>query len=375
MKFNILYRNKKAKIGQIQIEDKYIETPIFMPVGTFGVVKSISSEDLENIGFKIILSNTLHLINKPGKKTINIHKNIQKFMNWNNLILTDSGGFQHFSLNGKTTDNGILFNSVINNKPFLLTPKNCIKMQESINSNIIMVLDECTKYPINIKKAYNSLKISMKWAKECKINLTEKKAIFGIIQGSIYPELRKISIKELKKINFDGYAIGGLSVGESKKEFLNTLDTISDNLPNDKPIYLMGIGYPQDILEAVLRGIDMFDCVIPTRNARNGQLFTSKGILKINKIKNKYNTEKIDYNCNCYTCSKYTISYIYHLNKINETLGIRLNTIHNLTYYKNLITNIKKAIIDNKINEFKNEFYKFYKEEKNENNNFYNASY
>ncbi len=362
MKFTLIKENKKARLGKINIKNKIIHTPVFMPVATIGSVKSLSTDEIKNLGFKIILSNTLHLIFNPGEDVIKINNGLHNFMNWNNIILTDSGGFQTYSLkNKKIKKNGINFKSTLNGKKFFLTPEKCMEMQKIIGSDINMVLDECINEKNNIKKVYNSVKLSAKWANMCKkAHKNNTSAIFGIIQGGIFPELRKLSIKELKNIEFDGYAIGGLSIGEPKNELLKILKCI--NLPKNKPRYLMGVGYPKDILEAVDQGIDMFDCVIPTRNARNGYLFTSEKIIRLKNSCNKYILKPIDKNCECYTCKNYKISYLYHLYKSKELLSYRLNTIHNLYYYNKFMYNIKKSIILNKFKEFKDNYNKKFKE-------------
>lgn len=358
MKYIIIKKEKKARLGKIIIKNKIIHTPVFMPVATIGTVKTLSPEELENIGFKIILSNTLHLMFTPGEEIIKINDGLHKFMNWNNIILTDSGGFQAYSLKNKIIKkNGIEFKSTFDGKKIFLTPSNCIKMQKTIKSDINMVLDECINSKNNIKKIYESTKLSISWAKDCETQHDKtSSSLFGIIQGGIFPEIRKLSLKENRNINFDGFAIGGLSVGESKNDLSKILQCL--NLPKNKPRYLMGVGYPKDILEGVSNGIDMFDCVIPTRNARNGYLFTSNKIIRIKNSYNKYILKPLDKNCNCYTCKNYKVSYLHHLYKTNELLSYRLNTIHNLYYYNNLMINIRKNILRNNFEKFKQNFYK-----------------
>ncbi len=361
MKYILIKEEKKARLGKIIIKNRIIHTPVFMPVATIGTIKGISTEELNAIGFKIILSNTLHLMFTPGEKVIELNEGLHKFMNWNNIILTDSGGFQAYSLkNKKIKKDGIEFKSTFDGKKVFLTPENCIKMQKTIKSNINMVLDECIDNKNNIKKIYDSVKLSINWAKKCKkIHDNKSSALFGIIQGGIFPEIRKLSLKENNNINFDGFAIGGLSVGETKNDLSKILKCL--NLPKNKPRYLMGVGYPEDILEGVANGIDMFDCVIPTRNARNGYLFTSEKIVRLKNSYNKYILKPLDKNCNCYTCKNYKIAYLHHLYKTNELLSYRLNTIHNLYYYNNLMLNIKKNILRNNFEKFKNDFYKQHK--------------
>jgi len=362
MKYIIIKNRKLARVGKLILKNNIINTPVFMPVGTKGSVKALSVQDLYDLNIKIILANTLHLIFKPGKEILLKHNGLNKFMMWKNSILTDSGGFQIYSLKNKIIKkDGIIFTSIYNGKKIFLTPKSCIKMQEIIKSDIMMVLDVCTNYKDSFKKTYKLLKQSIIWAKLCKSYHNKKSALFGIIQGGIYPELRIISLNELVKIKFDGYAIGSLSVGEPKIDLLNILNSLSKHIPKFKPRYLMGVGIPQDIVEGVLRGIDLFDCVIPTRNARNGYLYTSKGVVRLRNSINKYNMYPLDTVCQCYTCKNFTISYLYHLDKSKEILIYKLNSIHNINFYTKLMSDLKYAIINNKIKLFLYNFYKKYK--------------
>lgn len=357
MIFTLIKEHNAARAGKLIIDNTIINTPVFMPVATKGNIKTLSSMDMYDLNYKLILSNTLHLMINSNKEILKKYNGIKNYINWNRAILTDSGGFQTHSIkNTITKENGVIFKSIKNGKNVILTPKISIKFQEKIKSNIIMVLDECTNYPSNINTSYISMKKSLNWTRISKNNHTNDSLIFGIVQGSIYPELRNLSLTELQNIKFDGYAIGGLSVGEPKKDLFNILEYMSNKLPKNKPRYLMGVGSPEDIIDAVTRGIDMFDCVFPTRNARNGYLYTSNGIIKIKNKTNKSNQNKLDENCSCITCKNYTISYLNNLYKSKEMVAYRLNTIHNLEFYKNLMENIRKSIISNKLEEF---LYKF----------------
>ncbi|WP_422667089.1 tRNA guanosine(34) transglycosylase Tgt [Buchnera aphidicola] len=362
MDFKIIKENKNARHGVFIFNNQLIETPIFMPVGTYGSVKSIDSKDLKHTGSKMILSNAFHLYFRPGLDIIKKHGNLHRFMNWSGPILTDSGGFQVFSLSKfcKISDHGVLFKSYINGQKFFLTPEKSMKIQFDLGSNIVMIFDECIAYTKDFNCTKNSMERSLNWAKQSRIFFDMQKnsnLLFGIIHGGIYKSLRDISIRELIKIGFDGYALGGLAVGESKQEMYNLLDHICPQMPKNKPRYLMGVGKPEDLIEAVQRGIDMFDCVIPTRNARNGYLFVTHGIIKIRNAKYKYDLLPLDEKCYCYTCKNYSRSYLHHLDACNEVLGLRLNTIHNLYYYQTLMLNIRNAIKNNSFDEFIKVFY------------------
>ncbi|CAL4319681.1 Queuine tRNA-ribosyltransferase [Buchnera aphidicola (Protaphis terricola)] len=363
MKFQLINQDKKSRYGVFHFNNKIIETPLFMPVGTYGTVKTLSTEEIKNTGSEIILSNALHLYLRPGFDIIKLHGNLHNFMNWNGPILTDSGGFQVFSLSRfcKVNEEGVLFKNPVNGKNFFLTPELSIKIQLNLGSNIIMIFDQCIPYTKDWQKTKNSMKRSLNWSKKCRLyfDLNKKNThlLFGIIHGGIYPVLRDISLKKLIELNFDGYALGGLAVGESKTEMYNILDYIVPKIPINKPRYLMGVGKPEDLVEGVSRGIDMFDCVIPTRNARNGHLFVTNGIIKIRNSKYKKDLSVLDKNCLCYTCKNYSRSYLHHLDSCNEVLGIRLNTIHNLYYYQTLMLNIRNAIKKNKFDDFVLNFY------------------
>ncbi len=360
MKFNVISNSGLARAGLLKLNNINIKTPVFMPVATYGYLKSFDISQLYNMGIKIILSNIFHLINHPGLDIISLHNGIHNFMNWNGLILTDSGGFQMFSLKRfiKPTNHGIYFRS-FNNKKIFISPEISVFNQEKIGSNIIMSFDECLNFTSEYQ-AKKSLDLSLRWAEQSKKAHSKKSILFGIIQGGNYINLRKKSLYELKKINFDGYAIGGLSVGESKKNMLNVLDNIVYKMPTDKPRYLMGVGKPEDIIESVLRGVDMFDCVIPTRNARNGYFYTFHGVVKIKNSINKYNISSIDKNCKCYCCRNFTLSYLYHLYNMKDSFGFYLGTLHNIYFYNDLMTKLRLSIINNKIDFFVNNFYQYY---------------
>ncbi len=330
-----------------------------MPVGTYGAVKSLCPEDLENkVKTDIILSNTYHLYLRPGMEIIKKFNGLHKFINWNKIILTDSGGFQVYSLAKllKKTDDGVEFRSHIDGSKHFFTPEKVIEIQETLNSDIMMIFDDCIEYGANEKKYINAMKRTTNWAKRCKLHRKTDNLLFGIIQGGFSEKLRKIHLDEIVEIEFDGYAIGGLSVGEPKEEMYRMISFITPNMPEDHPRYLMGVGKPEDILFAVENGVDMFDCVLPTRNARNGTLFTSMGQINIKKEEYKFKDEPLDENCNCYTCKNFSKAYLRHLFVSKELLSYRLNTIHNLTFYINLMKNIRKSIINGNFVEFKNNF-------------------
>lgn len=349
-----------ARRGQLKFPRGTIETPAFMPVGTYGTVKSMKPEELKGLGAEIILGNTFHLMLRPGTDVIKEHGDLHDFMNWDKPILTDSGGFQVFSLAKmrKITEEGVHFRSPVNGEKFLMSPESSMQIQRELGSDIVMIFDECTPYPASLTEARESMELSLRWAKRSKLaHQGNVAALFGIVQGGMHEELRKQSAQQLIDIDFDGYAIGGLSVGEPKEERDHVLEVTTPLLPEDKPRYLMGVGKPEDIVESVKRGIDMFDCVIPTRNARNGFIFTRYGKLNIRNSKHQFDTQPIDDKCRCYTCQNYSRSYLRHLDKCKEILGAHLNTIHNLYYYQELMQGIRKAIEENRFNEFVSEFY------------------
>lgn len=360
MKFNLLKTDGKARRGQLEFDRGMVETPAFMPVGTYGTVKGMTPEELEDTGAHICLGNTFHLMLRPGTEIMKMHGDLHDFMNWHKPILTDSGGFQVFSLGDlrKITENGVTFRSPINGEKILLTPERSIDVQRDLGSDVVMIFDECTPYPATKEEARSSMEMSLRWAdRSKKAHGDSKAALFGIVQGGMYEDLRDISLKGLLDIDFDGYAIGGLSVGEPKEDMIRVLDHTAHKIPENKPRYLMGVGKPEDIVEGVRRGIDMFDCVMPTRNARNGHLFVTEGVIKIRNAKHKTDTRPLDENCDCYTCKNYSRSYLHHLDKCNEILGARLNTIHNLRYYQRVMEGLRNAIANNELDEFVAEFY------------------
>ena len=360
MKFELIKKINNARRGRLELSNGTVETPVFMPVGTYGAVKTMTPEELISIGTEIILANTFHLMLRPGADVIEKFGGLHKFMHWDKPILTDSGGYQVFSLakSRKITEQGVHFRSPVDGEKIFLGPEEAIKMQHILNAEIIMVFDECTPYPCSEKEASDSMKLSLRWAvRSKKMHSKNKNALFGIIQGGMYAKLREESLNGLREIGFDGYAIGGLSVGEPIELMLEILDQISLKMPEDKPRYLMGVGTPENIVEAVCKGIDMFDCVMPTRNARNGHLFTEYGDIRIKNTKYKLDQLPLDENCNCYTCKNYSRAYLHHLSRTNEILGARLNTKHNLYYYQYLMRGLRLAIEEERLAEFTGNFY------------------
>jgi queuine tRNA-ribosyltransferase len=358
--FKTINTFEKARSGTISLNGHIIETPCFMPVGTAATVKTMSASEVSDFGYNIILANTFHLMLRPGPEIIKKHGGIHGFMKWNGAIITDSGGYQVFSLAKlrKITKEGVHFRSPINGEKVFLDPNKSIWLQEQFNADIIMQFDECTPYPADKKTAESSLDLSLVWGRESKNSISKDKSnIFGIIQGGVHDELRDKSLEGLKDIGFDGYAIGGLSVGETSNERNSVLDNIAHKMPIDKARYLMGVGTPEDIVEAVKRGVDMFDCVIPTRNARTGYLYTKHGIVRIRNARNKDDLRPIEEGCTCYTCQNFTRSYLKHLDNCKEILGLRLNTIHNLHYYHKLMEDIRNSIRNNKFEIFIKNFY------------------
>lgn len=355
-----------ARRGQLSFPRGTIETPAFMPVGTYGTVKSMKPEEIKSLGAEIILGNTFHLMLRPGTDVIQKHGDLHDFMHWDKPILTDSGGFQVFSLAKmrKITEEGVHFRSPVDGSKIMISPESSMQIQRELGSDIVMIFDECTPYPASRTEARESMELSLRWAKRSKeAHSGNNSALFGIVQGGMYTDLREVSANELMEIGFDGYAIGGLSVGEPKDDRDNVLEATAPLLPKDKPRYLMGVGKPEDIVESVKRGIDMFDCVIPTRNARNGFLFTRFGTLNIRNSKHQFDTKPIDDQCQCYTCQNYSRSYLRHLDKCREMLGAHLCTIHNLHYYQDLMRDIREAIEKQQFDVFISNFY----EQRNEN--------
>jgi len=361
MKYKLLTTSGKARRGQIEFERGCIETPAFMPVGTYGTVKGMSPERVRETGAEIILGNTFHLMLRPGTEVIKLHGDLHDFMNWQGPILTDSGGFQVFSLGAlrKISEQGVTFRSPINGDKVFMGPEESMQVQRALGSDIVMIFDECTPYPATEEEAETSMQLSLRWAGRSKIAHGDSDAaLFGIIQGGMYPSLRDVSLKGLTDIGFDGYAIGGLSVGESKDEMKMVLDHIAHKMPADKPRYLMGVGKPEDLVDSVRRGIDMFDCVMPTRNARNGHLFTRTGIVRLRNSPNKKDSGPIDDQCECYTCKNYSRAYIHHLDKCGEMFGAELATIHNLHYYQDLMRGLRESLENDTFNDFVVEFYR-----------------
>ncbi|MCK5830985.1 MAG: tRNA guanosine(34) transglycosylase Tgt [Methylococcales bacterium] len=360
MEFELINTDRHARRGRLTFARGVIETPIFMPVGTYGSVKSLTPEDLTSLGAQIILGNTFHLMLRPGMKVVKAHGDLHDFMHWEKPILTDSGGFQVFSLGAmrKITEEGVTFKSPVNGSKIFMGPEESMQVQRDLGSDIVMIFDECTPYPATEREVADSMRLSLRWAERSKCAHGDNpSALFGIVQGGMFEHLRQESINGLVDIGFDGYAIGGLSVGEPKEEMMRTLDVVHQKMPLDKPRYLMGVGTPEDLVEAVRRGIDMFDCVMPTRNARNGHLFTSTGVVKIRNSQYEFDTRPLDEKCACYTCQNYSRSYLRHLDKCKEMQGARLNTIHNLYYYLKLMQDIRDAIEKSEFDGFVKQFY------------------
>lgn len=360
LSFEKLGEDGKARRGRLTFPRGVVETPAFMPVGTYGTVKGMLPRDIEATGAQIILGNTFHLMLRPGTEVIKAHGDLHDFTQWQGPILTDSGGFQVFSLGDmrKITEQGVSFRSPVDGSPVELNPEIAMQVQRDLGSDIVMIFDECTPYPATEKQARESMEMSLRWAARSKVAHGESpSALFGIIQGGMYNDLRKRSLEGLVDIGFDGYAIGGLSVGEPKVEMIAVLDYLPVRMPEDHPRYLMGVGRPEDIVEAVRRGVDMFDCVMPTRNARNGYLFTSTGIVKIRNATHRHDTSPLDAECDCYTCSHFSRSYLHHLDKCGEMLGSQLNTIHNLHYYQKVMAGLRGAIEAGTLSDFVESFY------------------
>ncbi|MEW7978780.1 MAG: tRNA guanosine(34) transglycosylase Tgt [gamma proteobacterium symbiont of Phacoides pectinatus] len=360
MKFESLATDGPARRGRLIFQRGEVETPAFMPVGTYGTVKAMTPEELRGLGAEIILGNTFHLMLRPGTRVIRRHGDLHDFMHWEGPILTDSGGFQVFSL-GKTrkiTEQGVHFRSPVDGSRIFMGPEESMRVQRELGSDVVMIFDECTPYPATEAEARESMELSLRWARRSReAHGDNPSALFAIVQGGVYEALRGRSLEGLMEIGFDGYAVGGLSVGEPPEDRWRVLDYLSGRLPPDKPRYLMGVGTPEDIVEAVGRGIDMFDCVMPTRNARNGHLFTHQGVVRIRNAVHADDTGPLDPLCDCYTCRNYSRSYLRHLGRCNEILGARLNTIHNLHYYQRLMRDIREAIGQGRFARFVREFY------------------
>jgi queuine tRNA-ribosyltransferase len=357
--YNLIKKDGEARRGTVNTSHGVFQTPAFMPVGTYGAVKSLSPEILKQIDAEIILSNTYHLMERPGVDIIKSHGGLHNFMAWDKPILTDSGGYQVFSLakKRKISEEGVEFASPLNGDKIFLNPEKCMELQTGYGVDIAMVLDECTPYPAEKPVAENSMNLSLRWARRSRDAFKSiNSSLFGIIQGGIYEDLRENSLDALKEMEFEGYAIGGLSVGEPKEYLRSVVSHIAPLMPEDKPRYLMGVGTPLDIVKAVESGVDMFDCVIPTRHARNGYLYTSEGVVKIRNSAHRDSLEPLDKNCTCYTCKNFSRSYLHHLDKTKEMLGSTLQTIHNLSFYLNLMRNLRVSIERGTLHTFIKEF-------------------
>ena len=359
MKFNISATSGYARRGELDFPRGKVQTPAFMPVGTNGTVKALEVENLEETGSEIILGNTYHLMLRPGDELVKNLGGLHKFANWDKPILTDSGGFQVWSLGdlAKITEEGVSFQSPYDGKKCFMSPEDSMQIQENLGSDIVMVLDECTPYPSEHQQAKTSMELSLRWAKRSRDAHKSDSALFGIVQGGMHEDLRINSLKGLEEIGFDGIAVGGLSVGEPKEDKTRILKHLAPHLPESKPHYLMGVGKPEDIVEAVFYGIDMFDCVLPTRNARNGQLITSYGVLNIRNAPSKNSDDPIDPNCGCKVCKNYSQAYLNHLDKTNEMLGSILNSFHNIYYYQSLMNEIRLSIESDSFAKFIKDFY------------------
>jgi queuine tRNA-ribosyltransferase len=362
LQFDLLTRDGQARRGRLKFPRGIVETPAFMPVGTYGTVKAMTPEELTGIGAQIILGNTFHLMLRPGMDVIRAHEGLHRFMHWDGPILTDSGGFQVFSLATlrKITEEGVSFRSPVNGDAVMLTPERSMQVQRDLDADIVMIFDECTPYPATESQARKSMELSLRWAARSRAEfdrLENPHALFGIVQGGMYEPLRRESIEALASIGFDGYAIGGLAVGEPKQERERVLEALEPHLPAQRPRYLMGVGTPEDLIEAVSRGVDMFDCVMPTRHARNGHLFTSSGVVKIRNARYEADTGPLDERCECYTCRNYSRAYLRHLDRCGEILAARLGTIHNLFFYLQLMRTLREAIEQQRFESFRREFY------------------
>lgn len=360
--FKIEASDGNARLGSLKTPHGSVETPVFMPVGTQATVKAMSPKELlEEVNVSLILGNTYHLMLRPGEKIIQKLGGLHHFMNWPKIILTDSGGFQVFSLSNMRVvkEEGVLFQSYVDGEKILLTPERAIEIQEALGADIMMCFDECPPFPATEKEIEHSLELSLRWAWRCKKAKTrEDQVLFGIIQGGVFLPLRKRSLEQMVEIGFNGYALGGLSVGEGSKRMMEVVSEIGNLMPSNKPRYVMGVGTPEDILECVYHGIDMFDCVMPTKNARNGGLFTSTGMINIINSQYKDDPSPIDSSCLCYTCQHFSRAYLRHLTMSGEILGARLNTLHNLSFYASFMRQIRKAIQTKTLENFRKEFYR-----------------
>jgi queuine tRNA-ribosyltransferase len=360
MRFSVLATSGKARRGRVELAHGVVETPVFMPVGTYGSVKAMAPDELTELGAQIVLGNTFHLWLRPGLETIAAHGGLHRFMGWHHPLLTDSGGFQVFSLGPlrKVQEEGVAFASPIDGDRLFLTPELSMQIQRTLDADIVMVFDECTPFPATHDEALQSMELSLRWAKRSReAHGANPNALFVIVQGGMHDDLRDASLAGLVAIGFDGYAIGGQSVGEPKEEMLRILERIAPRLPAERPRYLMGVGTPEDLVAGVTAGIDMFDCVLPTRNARNGWLYTRFGDLKIRNARYRNDTMPPDSTCDCYACREFTRGYLHHLQRANEILGARLATIHNLRYYLTLMSEMRDAITGDQLPAFVAEFH------------------
>lgn len=369
LEFTLLNTQGKARRASIKLNHGTVQTPMFMPVGTYGSVKAMLPHELNEVGSQVILGNTFHLWLRPGTEIIKKFGGLHDFMQWQKPILTDSGGFQVFSLSNlrsKLTEEGVKFSSPLNGEKLFLSPEESMRIQTDLNSDIAMVLDECTPYlvdgrPATHEEAARSMRLSLRWAKRSKKafnELSNPNALFGIVQGGMFEDLRKESLNALVDIGFHGYAIGGLSVGEPKEDMQRIIQHIAHQLPENAPRYLMGVGTPEDLVYAVSQGVDMFDCVMPTRNARNGWLFTRFGDIKIRNARYKDDTKPLDSSCGCHTCQHFSRAYLHHLHRANEITGARLNTLHNLHYYLTLMQEMREALEQNRFDQWQDQFHK-----------------
>ncbi len=366
MRFSVLATDGAARRGRLELARGAVETPVFMPVGTYGTVKAMSPAELETIGAEIVLGNTFHLWLRPGLEVIAAHAGLHRFMGWRHPILTDSGGFQVFSLGRlrKISEEGVKFASPLNGDRLLLTPEESMRIQRTLDADVAMVFDECTPYPATERAVADSMRLSLRWARRSKVAWERTahdargagNALFGIVQGGVHDALRDESLAGLGEIGFDGYAIGGLAVGEPKEDMLRVLARTAPRLPADRPRYLMGVGTPEDIVAAVAAGVDMFDCVLPTRNARNGWLFTRWGDIRLRNARYRDDTGPIDETCGCYACRNFSLAYLHHLQRANEILGARLATLHNLHYYLALMAELREAIATGTLESYRARF-------------------
>ena len=359
LEFKISATDAKARRGKLNLLSGVVETPAFMPVGTYGSVKGLTPDQVKQTGADVVLGNTFHLMLRPGTDVVEQQGGLHKFINWNGPILTDSGGFQVFSLGEmrKISEEGVTFRSPVDGSEIFLGPEDAIKIQHRLGSYVVMVFDECTPFPASEQEAKKSMELSMRWAERCRsAHGNNEAALFGIVQGGMFKELRDESLQRLMDIGFDGYALGGLSVGEPKEQMRNIVEYCGERMPAEKPRYLMGVGTPEDIVYAVSQGIDMFDCVMPTRNARNGHIFTSRGLLRLRNKRFRNDSRPLDVNCDCYTCKNFSRAYLHHLDKCKEMLGAQLNTIHNLSYYQSVMSGLRGAIEKGRLSSFVDEF-------------------